>query len=150
MKMKKLKSHARRVLSGPSRSDPQHERDEAAKFWGRLHYKSAAVPREVGLDEQTTAKVLGVAGEGARALLIAESFLQTPPKGSSEEALEAFDRIETSILIAQALFKGIACAALSGVPSDYAMKPADETAFNQIVEDDDKHSLAITKTSGIW
>lgn len=83
-------------------------------------------------------------------MLTAESFLNILSKGKSETELTALDEIETNILVAQALFKRIGCAALRNLPADFEMKPGDENVFNQIVEDDEKHSLAAMKNSGIW
>jgi hypothetical protein len=98
----------------------------------------------------TTAELLGVAAQGARALLAAEAALKKLPTCKSEKELESLDQIETSILVAQAVFKSIGCAALRNLPADFEMKPDDENAFNQIIEDDDKYSLAAMKNSGIW
>jgi hypothetical protein len=108
------------------------------------------VERPQELDQQTTAEILGVAAAGARALLTAESVLNTLSKGRSETELAALDEIETNILVAQALLKSIGCAALRNLPADFELKPDDENAFNQIIEDDEKHSLAAMKNTGIW
>jgi hypothetical protein len=45
-------------------------------------------------------------------LLAVEASLKNLPACKSDEELEALDQIETGILIAQALLKEIACAAL--------------------------------------
>jgi hypothetical protein len=102
------------------------------------------------MDADTTAELLGVAGQGARALLNAEAALKKLPTCKTEEELEALDQIETSVLVAQALLKEIASATLYSLPLDFEMKPDDANAFNQIDEDDEKHSLAAMKNSGIW
>jgi hypothetical protein len=83
-------------------------------------------------------------------LLTAEASLKELPALMSEAQSAALDQIETAILIAQALFKEIACAALYSLPSDFEMKPDDEKAFDEIVEDDEKHSLAAMKNSGLF
>jgi hypothetical protein len=149
-RMKKSKSRARRAHAGPSKSDSQPERDLAAAFMDSLHQKASSSPSAGGLDATTTAELMRVAGQGARALLAAEAALKKLPTSMSDPQLEALDQIETSILIAQVRFKEIACAALYSLLSDFEMKPDDEKAFNEIIEDDEKHTLAELKNLCAW
>jgi hypothetical protein len=150
MGMKKPTSRARREYTGPSKSDPPEEREMAAKFFGSLSPRPTSPTSGGGMDHSTTVELIDVAGRGARLLLTAEASLKELSALVSEPQSAALDQIETAILIAQALFKEIARAALYSLPSDFKMKPDDEKAFDKIVEDDEKHSLAEMKNSGLF
>jgi hypothetical protein len=102
------------------------------------------------MDRSTSMELIDVAGQGARLLLTAEASLKELSALMSEAQLAALDQIETAILIAQALFKEIASAALYSLPSEFEMKPDDEKTFDEIVEDDEKHSLAEMKNAGLF
>jgi hypothetical protein len=149
MGMKKPASRSRREYTGPSKSDPPEEREMAAKFFESLSPRPTSPASGGGMDHSTTVELIDVAGQGARLLLTAEASLKEL-SAPSEAQSAALDQIETAILIAQALFKEIARAALYSLPSDFEMKPDDEKAFDEIVEDDEKHSLAEMKNAGLF
>jgi hypothetical protein len=150
MGMKKPASRSRRAYTSPSKSDPPEEREMAAKFFESLSPRPTSPASGGGMDHSTIVELIDVAGQGARLLLTAEASLKELPALLSEAQSAALDQIETAILIAQALFKEIARAALYSLPSDFEMKPDDEKTFDEIVEDDEKHSLAETKNSGLF
>jgi hypothetical protein len=150
MGMKKPTSRVRREYTGPSKSDPQEEREMASKFLDSLSPKPTSPASGSGMDHSSTVELIDVAGQGARLLLTAEASLKELPALMSEAQSAALDQIETAILIAQALFKEIARAALYSLPSDFKMKPDDEKAFDEIVEDDEKYSLAEMKNAGLF
>jgi hypothetical protein len=150
MGMKKPASRARRAYAGPSKSDSQEEREMAAKFFDSLSQRLTSPPSGSGMDHSSTVELIDVAGRGARLLLTAEASLKELPALMSEAQSAALDQIETAILIAQALFKEIASAALYSLPSDFEMKPDDEKTFDEIVDDDEKHSLAEMKNAGLF
>jgi hypothetical protein len=150
MGMKKPTSRARREYTGPSKSDPQEEREMAAKFLDSVSQRPTSPASGSGMDHSTTVELIDVAGQGARLLLTAEASLKELSALMSEAQSAALDQIETAILIAQTLFKEIARAALYSLPSDFEMKPDDEKAFVEIVEDDEKHSFAEMKNAGLF
>jgi hypothetical protein len=150
MAMKKPTSRTRREYTGPSKPDPQEEREMAAKCLASLSPRLTSPASGSGMDHSTTVDLIDVAGQGARLLLTAEASLRELSALMSEAQSAALDQIETAILIAQALFKEIARAALHSLPSDFEMKPDDEKAFDEIVEDDEKYSLAEMKNAGLF
>lgn len=95
------------------------------------------------------AELIGVASRGVRLLLDAEASLTELPALMSSAQLEALDKVKTGILISQTLFKEIAGAALHSLGPDFEMAPPDQSAFDEINEDDRKYSLAEMKNSGL-
>jgi hypothetical protein len=65
------------------------------------------------MDVDTMAELREVAEEGARVLLTVEAALKKLLACKSAAELEALDHIERGMLVAEALFKEIACAALA-------------------------------------
>jgi hypothetical protein len=84
----------------------------AAKFFENLSPRPTSPASGDGMDHSTTVELIHVAGQGARLLLTAEASLKDLSALMAEPQSAALGQIEAAILIAQALFKEIARAAL--------------------------------------